>query len=60
MADDVALGRPTEVDAFCGAVVRLARQQGLQAPTNEALAALLLNPAPKVLGGRGLRTALGI
>lgn len=60
MADDVALGRPTEVDAFCGAVVRLARQHGLQAPTNEALAALLLNRAPKVLGGRCLRAALGI
>lgn len=60
MADDVALGRPTEVDAFCGAVIRLARQHGLQAPTNEALAALLLDPAPKVLGGRGLRAALGV
>ena len=36
MADDLALGRPTEVDALCGAVVRLARAHGLGAPLNAA------------------------
>lgn len=32
MADDVAAGRPTEVDALCGAVLRLAERHGLTAP----------------------------
>ena len=60
MADDLALGRPTEVDAICGAVLRLAQAQGLQAPLNEALVALLSTPAPAVLGGRALRQRLGL
>ncbi len=60
MADDLALGRPTEVDALCGAVVRLAVQNGLGAPFNARMVALLSKPQPEVLGGRGLRRALGL
>ena len=60
MADDLALGRPTEVDAICGAVLRLAQAHGLRAPLNEALVALLSAPSPSVLGGRALRRALGL
>ena len=59
MADDLALGRPTEVDAICGAVVRLARQHGLRAPLNERLVALLA-PRPVVAGARALRQTLGV
>ncbi len=58
MADDLARGRPTEVDAICGAVVRLARAHGLQAPLNERLVSLLSQPSPATLGGRALRQLL--
>ncbi|KQW49819.1 MULTISPECIES: 2-dehydropantoate 2-reductase [unclassified Roseateles] len=34
MADDLAAGRPTEIDALCGEVVRLGRAQGRGAPLN--------------------------
>lgn len=34
MADDLAQGRTTEIDALCGEVVRLARGQGRGAPLN--------------------------
>ena len=60
MADDLALGRPTEVDAICGAVVRLAQQHGLRAPLSERLVALLSQPQPVVVvGARALRQTLG-
>lgn len=39
MADDLALGRATEIDALCGEVVRLAASKGLSAPLNEAMVA---------------------
>ena len=39
MADDLALGRPTEIDALRGEVVRLAQSAGSRAPLNEAIAA---------------------
>jgi 2-dehydropantoate 2-reductase len=39
MADDLALGRPTEIDALSGEVVRLAQSVGGQAPLNEAITA---------------------
>jgi 2-dehydropantoate 2-reductase len=39
MADDLALGRPTEIDALSGEVVRLAQSIGLKAPLNEAIVA---------------------
>jgi 2-dehydropantoate 2-reductase len=41
MADDLALGRMTEIDALCGEVVRLAAAQGRQAPLNARMQALV-------------------
>ncbi|WP_444812754.1 2-dehydropantoate 2-reductase [Variovorax jilinensis] len=41
MADDLALGRRTEVDVLCGEVVRLAQAQGIDAPLNAKMVALL-------------------
>ncbi|HEY4065373.1 MAG TPA: 2-dehydropantoate 2-reductase, partial [Burkholderiaceae bacterium] len=41
MADDLAHGRPTEVDALCGEVVRLAAAQGREAPINARMVALV-------------------
>ncbi len=41
MADDFAAGRPTEIDALCGEVVRLARSLGRTAPLNERMKALV-------------------
>ena len=60
MADDLALGRATEVDAFCGAVVRLAQAHGLQAPVNQRLLGLLSTERPVAIGGAALRHALGL
>lgn len=45
MADDLALGRRTEVGALCGEVVRLAAQVGVAAPMNGRMCALLAEPA---------------
>ncbi|PZP31642.1 MAG: 2-dehydropantoate 2-reductase [Roseateles depolymerans] len=41
MADDLAQGRVTEVDALCGEVVRLARSLGRDAPLNARMQALV-------------------
>jgi 2-dehydropantoate 2-reductase len=41
MADDLAHGRPTEVDALCGEVVRMARGLGMDAPVNARMAKLV-------------------
>jgi 2-dehydropantoate 2-reductase len=41
MADDFAAGRPTEIDALCGEVVRLARSLGRSAPLNERMKVLV-------------------
>ncbi|MBS0451590.1 MAG: 2-dehydropantoate 2-reductase [Proteobacteria bacterium] len=41
MADDLALGRRTEVDALSGEVVRLAQAHGMQAPRNARMVELL-------------------
>jgi len=41
MADDLARGRTTEIDALCGEVVRLAAAHGLPAPLNAAMVALV-------------------
>ncbi len=60
MADDLALGRPTEVDAICGAVVRLAGQHGLDAPLNARMVQLLSVAKPQPMGGRALRQLLGL
>jgi 2-dehydropantoate 2-reductase len=59
MADDVALGRKTEVDAFCGEVQRLAQAHGGSAPLNTRIAALVeADPRPR--SGRALRAELGL
>ena len=41
MLQDLRAGRPTEIDALCGAVVALASQTGVAAPVNEALTTLV-------------------
>ncbi|HEX6019116.1 MAG TPA: 2-dehydropantoate 2-reductase [Burkholderiaceae bacterium] len=61
MADDLAQARPTEVDALCGEVVRLARAHGVAAPVNERIGELVRawprEPRPR--SGAELRAALG-
>ena len=61
MADDVALGRRTEIDALCGEVVRLARAHGLAAPRNARMLQLLDGrwpEAPPVMTAGELWSAL--
>jgi 2-dehydropantoate 2-reductase len=41
MYDDRAAGRPTEIDAFCGAVVRLCERHGLEARVNQRMVELI-------------------
>ena len=41
MADDLARGRPTEIDALCGEVMRLAQAHGVTAPVNARIADLV-------------------
>jgi 2-dehydropantoate 2-reductase len=41
MADDLAQGRATEIDALCGEVMRLAEGQGLTAPINARMVGLI-------------------
>jgi 2-dehydropantoate 2-reductase len=41
MADDLAMGRATEVDALQGEVIRLAQSLGLQAPVNQRVRTLV-------------------
>ncbi len=63
MADDLSLGRRTEVDALCGEVVRLARRHGLQAPRNAAMVQLLDGGWPRpvaTLDAQALQAALGL
>lgn len=62
MADDLALGRPTEIDAFCGEVARLANAHGGKAPLNEKMVALLhaWPQRPERMSGRDMRQALGL
>jgi 2-dehydropantoate 2-reductase len=60
MADDLRLGRPTEIDAICGAVVRLAQSRGLMAPCNARMVSLLSVPNPMPLSGPAMRLALGL
>jgi 2-dehydropantoate 2-reductase len=59
MADDLALGRRTEVDAFCGEVQRLARAHGGDAPLNARIAHLI-DTDPRPRSGRALRAELGL
>jgi 2-dehydropantoate 2-reductase len=62
MADDVARGRPTEIDALCGEVVRLARAHGTAAPVNQRISELVhqhtAQDAP--MSGAQLRHTLGL
>ena len=62
MAEDLALGRATEIDALCGEVVRLAEGQGLAAPINAQMVALVKAwpQRPLVLGSREMKAALGV
>jgi len=62
MANDLATGRTTEIDALCGEVVRLARSHGLSAPANERISELVRAwPAnPRARSGTELRAALGV
>ena len=62
MADDLALGRRTEVDALCGELVRLAAAHGASAPLNERIAQLVEAwPAePRPRSGAELRGELGL
>jgi 2-dehydropantoate 2-reductase len=41
MLQDLRAGRPTEIDALCGAVVRLGAEHGVDTPVNLALADLV-------------------
>jgi 2-dehydropantoate 2-reductase len=59
MADDLRLGRPTEIDALCGAVVELAREQGADAPLNRCMLELV-KAAPGALAPDDLKRRLGI
>ncbi|KQO19667.1 2-dehydropantoate 2-reductase [Acidovorax sp. Leaf78] len=59
MWDDLEAGRVTEIDAICGAVVRLAAQQGGQAPLSARMCELLGGPRLR-LTGREMRNALGL
>ena len=62
MADDLALGRRTEVDALSGEVVRLAQSQGMQAPRNAKMVQLLdvWPDRPKKLTPAQMVEALGL
>lgn len=58
MADDLARGRPTEIDALCGAVVRLGRLQRVPTPRNEAMLALMAERRPVPLAELQVRLGL--
>jgi len=62
MADDVARGRPTEIDALCGEVVRLARAHGTAAPVNQRISELVREHTAQTapMSGAHLRQALGL
>ncbi|MEK8045094.1 2-dehydropantoate 2-reductase [Ideonella margarita] len=62
MADDVALGKPTEIDAICGAVVELAQSKGGQAPLAAGITTLVkgLGSGAPVQSSRELLRALGL
>ena len=62
MANDLASGRPTEIDALCGEVVRLARDHGTAAPVNERISELVRAwpRDPRPMSAAQLRAALGV
>lgn len=59
MWDDLEAGRVTEIDALCGAVVRLAAQQGMVAPLSARMCELLGGPRQR-LTGTEMRQVLGV
>jgi 2-dehydropantoate 2-reductase len=62
MADDLTAGRLTEIDALCGEVLRLAQRQGLQAPINARMVALVQAwpQRPVAIDPGAMKAALGI
>lgn len=63
MADDVALGRRTEVDVLCGEIVRLARANRIEAPRAQKMVELLDGAWPRPvrsMSSRRLCHALGM
>jgi 2-dehydropantoate 2-reductase len=62
MADDLAYGRPTEVESLCGEVVRMARGLGLDAPVNARMAKLVHEQSlvPQRYDEARLLSALGL
>jgi 2-dehydropantoate 2-reductase len=60
MADDLARGRPTEVGALRGEVVRLAKACGTRAPANERIGELVRaqTASPRPMSGAALRATL--
>lgn len=62
MADDLALGRRTEIDVLSGEVVRLAQQHGGQAPRNARMVELLEQwpQQPRHWSAAQLRAELGL
>ncbi|WP_423461027.1 2-dehydropantoate 2-reductase [Ottowia sp. VDI28] len=63
MADDLAMGRRTEVDALCGEVVRLAKSTGVPAPRNARMVELIDGSwptAPEHMEASRLLHALGL
>jgi len=59
MADDLQLGRVTEIDALCGAVVELAHEHGVDAPLNRRMVELI-KTAPGALAPDELKRRLGV
>ena len=51
MLQDLRAGRPTEIDALCGAVVRLGAGAGVPTPVNAALATLIRSRHPRRTSG---------
>ncbi len=62
MADDLTLGRRTEVDAFCGEVVRLAASNGAEAPRNAKMIELIeaWPERPEYMSPERLQAELGL
>ncbi len=61
MADDLRLGRPPEIDALCGAVVRVGQRVGVPTPCNQAMLAALGGPQPLPSAtGAAWRQRLGV
>jgi 2-dehydropantoate 2-reductase len=62
MSDDLTRQRPTEIDALCGEVVRLAHGCGARAPLNERMVALVQTwpQRPVALSPHEMLEALGL